>query len=335
MRNRWTYTWLGMLGLFIVITIYSMTGQTTAQETKGTISFADPQWDSIEVHNHIARFILENGYNYDTESKSGSTAATFTDFTEGNIDVTMEVWPNNYRDAYEEAKEDESIDILETNFTGEQGFFVPTYMIEGDDERDIEPMTPDLESVDDLPEYKDVFEDPEDPDKGRLIGGYSEAEAADITEQKVETYGLDETYNHFTPGTEGALNASFVKAYEAKDPWVGYYWTPTALATKYDMTILDEPEYDEETWEENYGTEFPPDEIYVSVYKDFADEYPDAMEFLEQYETSTDLTGEALVYMEDNDASVEEAASWWLGEHEDIWSDWVPDDKAQKVMDAL
>ncbi|WP_382359239.1 ABC transporter substrate-binding protein [Lentibacillus kimchii] len=311
-----------------------MTTETATEEAKGTISFADPQWDSIRVHNHIAQFILENGYDYDTETKSGSTAATFTDFTQGNIDVTMEVWPNNYRDAFEEAKKAGDIDVLKTNFTGQQGFFVPTYVIEGDKERGIEPIAPDLESVDDLPDYQDIFEDPEDPEKGRIIGGYSEAEASEITMKKVKVYGLDETYNHFTPGTEGALSASFVRAYENKEPWVGYYWTPTALATKYDMTMLEEPDYDEETWNDNFGTKFPPDDVYVSVYKDFEEKYPDAMKFLEQYKTSTDLTGEALVYMDDNDASAEEAAKWWVEEHEDVWAEWVPDDVAQKVQDA-
>src|SRR5699024_6141151 len=155
-----------------VISIYSLTLQTTTQETRGTISFADPQWESVEVHNHIARFILENGYNYATESKSGSSAAIFTDFTEGNIDVYMEVWSSNIQKAFNQAKEDGSINVLKLNFSGEQGIYVPTYVIEGDEERGIEPMAPDLKRVKDLPEYKDVFADPSEPDKGRLIGGY-------------------------------------------------------------------------------------------------------------------------------------------------------------------
>src|SRR5699024_4672268 len=133
----------------------------------------------------------------------------------------------------------------------------------------------------------------------------------------VKVYGLDEIYNHFTPGSAGALSASFVKAFESGAPWVGYYWTPTALATKYDMTLLEEPAYDEKIWNKNFGTEFPPDKVYVSVYKDFADQFPDAMKFLEKYKTSTDLTGEALVYMQENDASAKEAALWWLQQHEE------------------
>lgn len=101
------------------------------------------------------------------------------------------------------------------------------------------------------------------------------------------------------------------------------------------MTLLKEPKYNEKTWNKNYGTAFPPDKVYVGVYKDFPDKYPDAMKFLKQYKTSADLTGEALVYMEGHDASAEEAAHWWLTEHEDLWSKWVSDDTAQKIQDAL
>jgi glycine betaine/proline transport system substrate-binding protein len=336
MKHRWTYVWLGMLCLLVAFGVYSGTaGESTAKQNKKTITFADPQWDSIEVHNQIARFILEHGYGYNTQAVSGSTAATFTGFTQGNIDVTMEVWPNNYREAYDKAMKAGDIKVLGLNFKGQQGFFVPTYVIKGDPDKGIKPMAPGLKSVKDLPKYWKVFRDPEDPSKGRIVGGYSNGESHKITQQKVKTYGLDKTYNHFTPGTAGALAASFVKAYQNHDAWVGYYWTPTWLATKYDVTLLKEPPYNEKTWNKNYGTEFPPDKVTVAVYKDFPKKAPDAYKFLKQYHTSTDLTGEALVYMQDNDATAKEAAHWWLKKHEDLWSKWVPNDVAQKVKNAL
>jgi ABC-type proline/glycine betaine transport system substrate-binding protein len=45
-----------------------------------------------------------------------------------------------------------------------QDWWVPSYVIEGDEEPGIEPMAPDLRSVDDLPEYTDPFQGPEDPE---------------------------------------------------------------------------------------------------------------------------------------------------------------------------
>ncbi|WP_373895594.1 hypothetical protein [Virgibacillus sp. CBA3643] len=42
-----------------------------ADEDIGTITFADPDWSSIKVHNFIQQTILEEGYGYETDSTSG------------------------------------------------------------------------------------------------------------------------------------------------------------------------------------------------------------------------------------------------------------------------
>src|SRR5699024_1876061 len=134
-----------------------------------------------------------------------------------------------------------------------------------------------------------------------------------ITE-KFETYGLGETMNNFIPGSDSALVADLVDKYEKGEAWVGYYWSPTWVTAKYDLTLLEEPEFDQEIWNETKGTEFPPNDVTVAVHKDFPDQAPDVTEFLEKYETSNDLTEEALNYMEENDSSAEEAGKWWMKE---------------------
>src|SRR5699024_6924242 len=83
------------------------------------------------------------------------------------------------------------------------------------------------------------------------------------------------------------------------------------------------------------ATEFPPNDVVVAVHKDLPSQVPDVVEFLSQYETNNDLTEEALKYMDENDASPEEAAEWWMEEHEDLWTSWVDDEVAEKVKDAL
>lgn len=337
MKHKWTFIWSAMLCLLIGLGIYSNAiSEDKKQSKKGTIVFADAGWDSIRVHNQIAGFIIENGYNYETEVTNGSTSATFTGLRQGGIDVYMEIWINNLEKPYKEAKKTGEIVTLGTNFTTDkQGFFVPTYMIEGDPEQGIEPMAPDLESVKDLKKYAELFEDPSDPTKGRIIGGYSGSRAHEIMKQKVKTYGLDETFNYFTPGSAAALASSIVKAFKNHEPWVGYYWTPTWITSKYDMTLLKEPEYNEEIWHKNYGTAFPLDKVYIAANSELPERAPKVVEFLKNYQTSSELTGEALVYMQENNSSAEEAAAWWLKKHQDLWSKWVPEDVAKKVKSAL
>jgi glycine betaine/proline transport system substrate-binding protein len=300
------------------------------------IVLADAGWDSIRFHNSIAQTILEEGYGYETDVTSGSTAATVQGLRQGDIDVYMEVWTDNIKEVYNEAIEEGDIVKTSVNFDDNvQGLYVPTYVIEGDPERGIEPQAPDLKTVEDLKKYPEVFEDPDDPGKGRIIGAPSGWAVDKQLDTKMDTYGLRDTFNYFNPGSDAAIVSSLTAAYEAGEPWVGYYWAPTWVTALYDLTLLEEPEFNEETWDKNKGTEFPPNDVVVAVHKDMPEQAPEVVEFLEKYETSSTLTEEALQYMKDNDASADEAAKWWMEKHEDIWTGWLSEDIAQKVKDAL
>lgn len=300
------------------------------------ITLADAGWDSIRIHNSIAQTIIEDGYGYETEVTPGSTAATIQGLREGDINVYMEVWTDNVKEVYEEATEAGEFETLSVNFDDNvQGLYVPTYVIEGDEERGIEPMAPDLKTVEDLKKYPELFEDPEDPGRGRILNAPSGWAVAEQIDAKFETYGLGETMNNFMPGSDAAIVTSLADAYASGEPWVGYYWSPTAVTAMYDLTLLEEPEYDEEIWNETRGTEFPPNDVVVAVHKDFPEQAPEVTEFLSNYETSSALTEEALVYMDENDTDADETAQWWMLEHQDIWTEWVPEDIATKVLEAI
>src|SRR5699024_177397 len=137
------------------------------------------------------------------------------------------------------------------------------------------------------------------------------------------------------PGSDSAIVASLVDAYNKGKGWVGYYWSPTAITAKYDLVLLEEEPYDQAQWDEDKSTEFPPNDVVVAVRKGLPEGAEEVVDFLSNYETSNDLTEAALDYMEENDADNEEAAIWWMKEYEDIWTEWVPEDIAEKVKEAI
>jgi len=301
-----------------------------------TIIFADAQWDSLQVHNYIAGKIVEEGYGYDTEIMSGSTSATVQGVRQGDVHVFMELWTDNVPELYNEALDSGDAVQLSVNFDdNSQGLYVPTYVIEGDEERGIEPMAPDLKRLEDLKNYPEVFEDPEEPGRGRIINSPSGWEVDKDINKKFDFYGLHESFNNFLPGSDSAIVTSLASAYEKGEGWVGYYWEPTAVMAKYDLTLLEEDEYDEEIFQDTAGTAFPSMETVVIVHSDFPDQAPEVADFLSNYKTSSDLVSAALEYMNDHEASTEEAAIWWLGEFEDVWTEWIPEDVAEKVKDSL
>ena len=104
---------------------------------------------------------------------------------------------------------------------------------------------------------------------------------------------------------------------------------------KYDMTLLEDEPYDEAKWKDGYACEFPGVKVTVAVNKDLAEKAPEVVEFLKNYETSSELTNKMLAYMQENDADADEAAKWFLQEYEDLWTQWLPEDIASKVKKAL
>ncbi len=263
-------------------------------------------------------------------------AATMQALEQGDINVYMEVWTDNVKEIYEAAIESGNIINIATNFNdNSQGLYVPTYVIEGDAERGIEPVAPDLKTVEDLAKYPELFQDPEDDSKGRIIGAPSSWVVSEDLETKLETYGLDEQFNYLSPGSDSAIVADLAGAYKKGEPWVGYYWSPTWVTASYDLTLLEDIPYDKAIWEESKGTEFPPNDVVIAVHKDLPSQAKDVVDFLSKYETSNDATEEILKYMNENEVEPEEAAKWWITENEDIWTTWVSEEVAKKVKATL
>ena len=89
----------------------------------------------------------------------------------GDIDVHMEMWTDNLA-TYDDDIAQGRMQEQSTNFDDNaQGLYVPRYVIEGDSARGIEPVAPDLRTVEDLKKYASLFPDPESPGMGRIFGG--------------------------------------------------------------------------------------------------------------------------------------------------------------------
>lgn len=333
---------LGLIVLLSVAITVSLTGCGPKEDNEGgaqekePIVFADAGWGSIRFHNEVARLILEKGYGYETDVIPGSTPATFTGLREGDIDVYMELWTQNIIDMYNEAIEAGEIIEASTNFDDNaQGLYVPAYVIKGDSDRGIEPMAPGLETVKDLEEYWEVFKDPEDATKGRIVGSPPGWKVDELLRAKVTNYGLDKTYNYFSPGSDSSLAAAIASAYKKGEPIVAYYWEPTWLIGMYDMTLLGDEEYSDEKWNNGYACEWPAIKVTIAVNSGLPDRAPEVVEFLKNYKTSSALTSEALAYMQENEVEARDAAEWFLNNKEDVWTEWVPEDIANKVKDVL
>lgn len=317
----------------LMAALLMVAGVGTAQ-AKSTTVFGDAGWDSMKFHNAVAMFIAENAYDMKVSEISGSTAITYNALKTGDIDVYMETWTDSIAPYEEDVKNGDVIELGVNYDDNIQGLYVPRYVIEGDKERGIEPMAPDLKTVEDLKNYSNLFVDLEDPGMGRIYGAISGWQIDEIMRNKVEFYGLDEMYNYMDPGSDPALAAAIASAYEKGQPIVAYYWEPAWITGKYDLVLLEDAPYDAELYQKG-ECECPAIRLTVAVNPEFYKNNPEFSEFLSNYRTSSQLTSDALAFINDNDAEYEDAAIWFLKEHDELLNQWLPQEKADLVREAL
>ncbi|MDX1620753.1 MAG: glycine betaine ABC transporter substrate-binding protein, partial [Nitriliruptorales bacterium] len=228
-----------------------------------------------------------------------------------------------------------------------QGWYVPRYVVEGED-----APAPDLTSVSQLDQYADVFEDPANPGKGRLIAGVTGWAITKDNQVKLSAYGLQESYTAQTVGSQAAVDSAIVGAIQQQDPILTYYYTPTWILGKYDMVKLEEPKWTEECEQARdqakqqgsppypgvsgqAGCAFKTTDIHVGANDGFVEEFPEAASFLEAMDVGLDPIAEAAAYMKSESVSPQEAAVRYLEQHPDRWEQWVDDDTAEKITAAL
>ena len=299
---------------------------------KPKLIFSDLNWDSAQIQNAVARFILENGYGYETDAVFGGTIPLMEALTRGDTNISMEIWLPNQQEAYDAAIAQGTItsigNSLEDNW--QSAFIIPQYTADAN---------PGLRSVDDLPEYMELFVTTDSRGKARLITCIPGWECEGVNEKKLVAYGLEDTVELVNPGSAEALNAEILSAFENEEDVLFYYWGPTTLShklnTEFDgYVVLEEPPYTAECWAADSGCSYPTAEVLVTVRSELLDSAPDAVDFLKKWDWSASNQLAAEGYFVDMGAEYGDVATWWLANN-DAWKSWVTSEATAKIEAAL
>jgi glycine betaine/proline transport system substrate-binding protein len=205
------------------------------------VRFAGVSWESGALLTELMRHVMEKGYGCKTDAIPGNTVTLEAALAGNDIQVFAEEWIGRSTAWNEAAKAGKVKAVGRVIVGATEGWYVPQYVVHGDPARNIKPMAPALKSVADLPRYKALFKDEEEPGKGRFLNCPTGWTCEGVNSQKLKAYKLTDSYVNFRPGTGAALDAAISSAIQRGKPILFYYWNPTGLMGRHQFTQLQEP----------------------------------------------------------------------------------------------
>lgn len=349
MRHRLSVGSRHLLRALCVATLVTLALPAAAQTRSSwcaggkPVKFAGLTWESGTFITALMRQVMERGYGCATEEIIGNSITLETALSTNDIQVFAEEWTGR-SDAWNHAAAAGKVKAVGKVIQGAaEGWYVPDFVVNGDAARGIKPLAPALNAVSDLPLYKNVFKDEEEPDKGRFLNCPSGWTCEGINSRKLEAYKLAASYVNFRPGTGAALDAAVLSAVQRGKPILFYYWTPTGLMGRYKFIRLREPAYNAACYKTltdrngpaPCGSSDPEPVIQAGLSRAFHDGDPALVAMLGKFQVPIQLLNQALGAMADKKLGATAAAKEFLKANPALWHQWVPDDVAARIARSL
>ncbi len=319
---------LNLLGTAAVVTA-GLVG-TSAMADCGEVSITEMDWASSAVVTSVAAFLMEQGYGCDVQKVPSSTVPALTSLAEtGEPDILTEVWANStpaYEGLLAEGKLVELTHVLSDG--GIEGWWIPEYLAEA------HPELKTLEGIMANPELVGgKFHDCPTGWACDIINGNN------LKALSVEAAGVE----RFQHGSGETLATAIAAAYADKAPWFGYYWAPTSVLGKYPMVQVEVAAYDADAHtcngsvdcEAPKASSYPTAKVVTAVSGAFMEREPEIAELLKNVSFTNAQMGEVLAWQDDNNASYDEAAVYFLTSYTDVWADWLSDEAKGKLAALL
>ncbi len=310
--------------------VLATTSPSPARAECGEVSITEMNWASAAIVTAVSKFLMEQGYGCSVAVVPSSTVPAMTSIAEtGEPDIATEIWTNTtplYSRLMEQGKIVTLTDVLSDG--GIEGWWIPDYLAEQHPE---------------LTEIEGVLANPQLVD-GRFHNCPDGWSCRVVNDSLIQAFDLEqsqlEVFNH---GSGETLATSIAAAYEDQAPWFGYYWGPTAVLGKYPMTQVSVGPHNAEVHDCNADPEceevgksaYPTSTVVTVATVDFADRQPEIAELMSQVSFSNAVMGEILAWQQDNQASADEAAVYFLSTYPDQWGSWLSDDARQRLSNLL
>ncbi len=300
--------------------------ETDTGESKGKITIVEQDWDGQLVLTSVVHILLEEemGYEVDQKFAPADSVPMFIGLETGDFHFVCCNWPSYSAHLLEEYVDTKgSVERLGlVGINGSSGWFVPTYVIEGDTERGIEAAAPTLRSWEQLDEYGEIFATADTRGKGRLVEIVPAWDTRPA--ERLEAFGAD--YEVVFSGSEAASFAELGAYYERGDPILLFLWHPHWAHAKWQLTEIQMPPWTEECYPagEQFDCGWPGDPVAKLVWPGLEEAFPEVYQFLSNFQMTNDQQNEMVLKVAEGGMTPQDAAQQWIDANESVWRAWIP-----------
>jgi len=316
-RSQITMALLGTAAL-LGVAVVPAEGQAEV-ESKDPIILTIHDWTGQYITTHImGEVLMKAGYN--VTYQQADYIAQFAGLESGDLHIAMEMWETTGKQAMEESlKTGNTVDLGETGMQAIEEWWYPIYM------KELCPGLPDWKA---LNECAEAFSTPETAPSGRYLGG--PVTWGGFDDERAEALELD--YEVVHAGTDAALFAELQSAYERKDPWLGWIYTPHWAPIKFEGEWVEFPRYtdecyDDPAWGGNpdmaYDCGKPRGWIKKVGWKAGEEKWPCAYEAVRNFKIDNQSMGEMIGQVDLDGREVDEVVAEWVQNNESEWKNWI------------
>ncbi|RKF20200.1 ABC transporter substrate-binding protein [Alginatibacterium sediminis] len=306
----------------------------------GEVTIADMNWNSASFMAHLDQFVLRNVFDCDAQLIPGDTMPTGTSMVEKNEpDIAPEFWSNSMREALDNGVAQQRLSYAGVSLSdgGEEGFWVPDYLVE---------QYPEMANIEGVIKHAALFKHPEGEDSFAFYGCPAGWTCQLTAGHLFDALNLEQAgFTIIDPGSGAGLAGTIAKAYERKQPWFGYYWAPTPVLGKYPMVKVefgqgsDQAHYNDcisqVECDEPRPIMYPPSLVQTVTTYSFASKAPEANAYLGKRSFTNQQMNALLAWMEDNQADGDYAMEYFLKEFPELWKVWFNPQQIEKLNKAL
>lgn len=287
-----------------------------------------PSWPGAQIISHVLAEVIRNDLGGEVDFAPGDNAVIFEAMHggRGDIDVHPDVWLPNQQSFTDEYVDGEgTVALSNGSYEGRTGFCVPTYIAEQG-----------VTSVFDLatPEAQELFDKDGDGDGDIWVGATGWA-STNVHLVKARDYGID---SFLEPGTEdeAVFYSQLDDIIAAEEAAAFYCYAPHYVNALHDVTMLEEPEYDEsqytivqpdedEAWFENssISTGDQVKTVRVAYSKSLEERAPAVAELLANVDLDADAVSQMTFEVSVNERDMAEVAAEWVAANRDQVDAWL------------